>query len=75
MSATSARSDVYELAELMKAWPDREFNIEGNPSQNLMEFIRQGCALTKPPLCPTAKTSSPATTAGAFRKTPSAWPR
>ena len=32
--------DVYELAELMKAWPDREFNIEGNPSQNLMEFIR-----------------------------------
>ena len=32
--------DVYELAALMKAWPDREFNIEGNPSQNLMEFIR-----------------------------------
>ena len=32
--------DVYELAELMKAWPDREFNIEGNPSQNLMDFIR-----------------------------------
>ena len=32
--------DVYELAELMKVWPDREFNIEGNPSQNLMEFIR-----------------------------------
>ncbi len=23
--------DVYELAELMKAWPDREFNIEGTP--------------------------------------------
>ena len=33
--------DVYELAELMKAWPDREYNIEGNPSQNLMDFIRQ----------------------------------
>ena len=32
--------DVYALAELMKAWPDREYNIEGNPSQNLMEFIR-----------------------------------
>ena len=32
--------DVYELAALMKAWPDREYNIEGNPSQNLMEFIR-----------------------------------
>ena len=33
--------DVHELAELMKAWPDREYNIEGNPSQNLMDFIRQ----------------------------------
>ncbi|QIL71970.1 pyridoxine 5'-phosphate synthase [Diaphorobacter sp. HDW4B] len=34
-------SDVYELAELMKQWPKAEFNIEGNPTQNLMEFIRQ----------------------------------
>ncbi|WP_422843495.1 pyridoxine 5'-phosphate synthase [Acidovorax sp. M2(2025)] len=33
--------DVLELAELMKAWPGREYNIEGNPSQNLMDFIRQ----------------------------------
>ena len=33
--------DVHELAQLLKAWPDREYNIEGNPSQNLMEFIRQ----------------------------------
>ncbi len=33
--------DVHELAELMKAWPGREYNIEGNPSQNLMDFIRQ----------------------------------
>ena len=33
--------DVFELATLMKAWPDREYNIEGNPSQNLMDFIRQ----------------------------------
>lgn len=32
--------DVYELAALMKDWPDREFNIEGNPLQNLMEFVR-----------------------------------
>ena len=32
--------DVYELAALMKDWPDREFNIEGNPFQNLMEFVR-----------------------------------
>ncbi len=33
--------DVFELATLMKAWPDREYNIEGNPSQNLMDFIRE----------------------------------
>jgi len=32
--------DVRELAGLMKAWSDREYNIEGNPSQNLMDFIR-----------------------------------
>jgi pyridoxine 5-phosphate synthase len=28
--------DVFELATLMQAWPDCEFNIEGNPFQNLM---------------------------------------
>jgi pyridoxine 5-phosphate synthase len=28
--------DVFELAALMRAWPDREFNIEGNPFHNLM---------------------------------------
>ena len=33
--------DVFALAELLKAWPGREYNIEGNPSHNLMEFIRQ----------------------------------
>jgi len=33
--------DVFDLAVLMKAWPGREYNIEGNPSQNLMDFIRQ----------------------------------
>ncbi|MGP1628814.1 MAG: pyridoxine 5'-phosphate synthase [Giesbergeria sp.] len=33
--------DVHELAQLLKAWPGREYNIEGNPSHNLMEFIRQ----------------------------------
>ena len=33
--------DVFDLATLMKTWPDREYNIEGNPSQNLMDFIRQ----------------------------------
>jgi pyridoxine 5-phosphate synthase len=31
--------DVHELAALMKDWPGREFNIEGNPTQNLLGFI------------------------------------
>jgi pyridoxine 5-phosphate synthase len=33
--------DVHALAALMKAWPEREYNIEGNPFQNLMDFVRQ----------------------------------
>ena len=33
-------SDVHELGELMKVWPDREFNIEGNPFHNLMDCAR-----------------------------------
>ncbi|WP_332776152.1 pyridoxine 5'-phosphate synthase [Polaromonas sp.] len=33
--------DVSELAALLKEWPDREFNIEGNPFHNLMDFVRQ----------------------------------
>ncbi len=33
--------DVFELAALLKAWPDREYNIEGNPFQNLMDFVRK----------------------------------
>ena len=33
--------DVHELAQLLAAdWPGREYNIEGNPTQNLMDFIR-----------------------------------
>lgn len=32
--------DVHDLHALLKAWPQAEFNIEGNPTQNLMEFIR-----------------------------------
>lgn len=31
--------DVYELAALMKDWPECEFNIEGNPFHNLMDFV------------------------------------
>ena len=34
-------SDVEELAHLMQAWPDREFNIEGNPLHNLMDCVGQ----------------------------------
>ena len=34
-------TDVADLSALMQAWPDREFNIEGNPLQNLMAFVRQ----------------------------------
>ena len=33
--------DVGDLAALMQAWPDRELNIEGNPFQNLMDFVRE----------------------------------
>ena len=32
-------SDVLELAALMQDWPGREFNIEGNPLQNLMDCV------------------------------------
>ncbi|TNF58545.1 MAG: pyridoxine 5'-phosphate synthase [Burkholderiales bacterium] len=33
--------DVFDLAALMRSWPDREFNIEGNPFHNLMEIARE----------------------------------
>ena len=32
--------DVRELHALLKAWPGVEFNIEGNPFHNLMDFVR-----------------------------------
>ena len=34
-------SDVRELSKLLALWPGREFNIEGNPFQNLMDFVRE----------------------------------
>src|ERR1700754_3176927 len=34
-------SDVHELAELMREWPQAEYNIEGNPFHNLMDFVRE----------------------------------
>ncbi|MBT9487482.1 MAG: pyridoxine 5'-phosphate synthase, partial [Rubrivivax sp.] len=32
--------DVHDIAALMATWPQAEYNIEGNPFQNLMGFIR-----------------------------------
>ncbi|MBC7727660.1 MAG: pyridoxine 5'-phosphate synthase [Microbacteriaceae bacterium] len=32
--------DVYDLAALMQRWPGAEYNIEGNPFQNLMGYVR-----------------------------------
>ena len=32
--------DVPELSRVVAAWPGREYNIEGNPFQNLMGFVR-----------------------------------
>ena len=34
-------ADAHDIAGLMKQWPDREFNIEGNPFHNLMDLVRQ----------------------------------
>ncbi len=33
--------DVADLSALLKNWPGREFNIEGNPLQNLMGLVRE----------------------------------
>ena len=33
--------DVHDIAALLKAWPQAEYNIEGNPFHNLMGFIRE----------------------------------
>ena len=33
------RHDVADLAAMLKAWPQAEFNIEGNPFHNLMEIV------------------------------------
>ena len=33
--------DAFEVSDLMKQWPQREFNIEGNPFHNLMDLVRQ----------------------------------
>jgi pyridoxine 5-phosphate synthase len=30
---------VRDLAELLQAWPDREFNVEGNPFHNVLDCV------------------------------------
>lgn len=32
--------DVHDISALLQAWPQAEYNIEGNPFHNLMGFIR-----------------------------------
>jgi pyridoxine 5-phosphate synthase len=34
-------TDVYELADLLKAHKEAEFNIEGNPFENVLELVRK----------------------------------
>ncbi|TSE25724.1 Pyridoxine 5'-phosphate synthase [Tepidimonas sediminis] len=36
--------DVFDLAELLRAWPGREYNIEGNPFHNLLDVAREVAA-------------------------------
>ncbi|MEO5735499.1 MAG: pyridoxine 5'-phosphate synthase [Rubrivivax sp.] len=33
--------DVAALQQLMQQWPEADYNIEGNPFQNLMDFVRE----------------------------------
>src|SRR5215207_3474918 len=33
--------DVYDLAELLKDYPDAEYNIEGNPFEGYVEYARR----------------------------------
>jgi pyridoxine 5-phosphate synthase len=37
------KNDVFEIAELIRQWPGREYNIEGNPFHNLMDIVRALC--------------------------------
>ena len=41
--------DVTELADVLKDWPGREYNIEGNPFHNLMDVVRSLCDRGTPP--------------------------
>lgn len=64
--------DVRDLAKLLQNWPDREFNVEGNPFHNLIGCVRdlrqRGLPVHQVTLCPIPKGSSPVTMAGHFRR-------
>ena len=42
-------TDVHDLATLMQQWPQADYNIEGNPFQNLMDCVRALCAAGQRP--------------------------
>ncbi len=41
--------DVHDIAGLLKDWPQAEYNIEGNPFHNLMDFVRELAGKGMPP--------------------------
>ena len=41
--------DVHDIAALLKDWPQAEYNIEGNPFHNLMDFVRELANKGMPP--------------------------
>ena len=41
--------DVHEIAALLTDWPQAEYNIEGNPFHNLMDFVRELAGKGVPP--------------------------
>jgi pyridoxine 5-phosphate synthase len=50
--------DVHELSDLLaRDWPDAEFNIEGNPFHNLMDFVRE-CRPHQATFVPDSETQS-----------------
>jgi pyridoxine 5-phosphate synthase len=67
-------SDVLDLAELMQQWPDREFNVEGNPLHNLMDVAAELKARNLPlhqlTLVPDGEGQLTSDHGGAFRRTP-----
>ena len=40
--------DVHDLAALLREWPQAEYNIEGNPFHNLMDFILSLIHISEP---------------------------